>query len=209
MHTLKNAPTASGPTPLKEPEFADFATAAHLLQSIRGDSEIGLVTENNTNKLLVKLSEQAPDSEDVKQLSDLLSIPRSRKNLVFDQSFHALSTEDLTIQTRSLMGAMYYLSQNVRVPERHIKEGRVTVTRTEDGKIFDWGDVLSDIFTVRSRLTEPGNASVKVHYRGTWFYIDDFDLSSKTTFALLSQLFSLQAGEIQNLAPALTISLGN
>jgi len=47
-----------------------------------------------------------------------------------------------------------------------------------------------------------------VRYRGTWFYIDDADLNSKSTFGLLSYLFYLQAGDIKTFTPALTLPLG-
>jgi len=46
---------------------------------------------------------------------------------------------------------------------------------------------------------------VKVRHRGWWFYIEDTDLNTKSTFLLLVQLFNLQAGQITTIAPALTI----
>ncbi len=50
------------------------------------------------------------------------------------------------------------------------------------------------------------NAAVK--YRSSWFYIDDSDLTAKSTFALLMQLFALQAGEIKSTGPILTLPVG-
>jgi hypothetical protein len=49
---------------------------------------------------------------------------------------------------------------------------------------------------------------VAVQYRGSWFYIDDSDLSSKSTFNLLGQLFELQAGEAGGSVPLLTLPIG-
>ena len=45
-------------------------------------------------------------------------------------------------------------------------------------------------------------------YRGKWFYIADDDLTSQSTFSLLSQLFSLQAGQVKMAVPLLMISTG-
>ncbi|UCG16782.1 MAG: hypothetical protein JSV19_01855 [Phycisphaerales bacterium] len=51
-------------------------------------------------------------------------------------------------------------------------------------------------------------SAVAVRYRGYWFYIDDTDLHSKSTFALLRQLFSLPAGQFKGAAPVLTLPVG-
>ena len=55
---------------------------------------------------------------------------------------------------------------------------------------------------------KPDNAFVSVPYRGAWFYIADDDLNSKSTFTLLKQLFSLQAGQIKEAGPTLTLPVG-
>ena len=46
---------------------------------------------------------------------------------------------------------------------------------------------------------------VRLKYRNHWFYIDDSDLTSKSTFSLLMQLFALQAGEIKASGPVFTL----
>ena len=48
----------------------------------------------------------------------------------------------------------------------------------------------------------------KVRYRGSWFYIDDADLESKSTFSLLTYLFSIQASGSAAGGPLLTVSAG-
>ena len=40
MNGLKNAPTASGPTPSREPEFREFAEAAKLLRALQRDNRL-------------------------------------------------------------------------------------------------------------------------------------------------------------------------
>lgn len=44
--------------------------------------------------------------------------------------------------------------------------------------------------------------------RGSWFYIDDSDLDSKSTFSMLMQLFALQSGNSDGMTPVLTIPVG-
>jgi hypothetical protein len=44
-----------------------------------------------------------------------------------------------------------------------------------------------------------------VFYRNRWFYIDDRDADSKTTFALVSMLQMLQSGETSAITPLITL----
>ena len=208
---LENAPTASGPTPDIAPEYRAFREVAAVIRRLQLQRalDLGIAAEGNQHKLVMRLPGDSRNEADLLKLFTLLNLSAPGTVLVFSEGFDAGTTGDLRIRTRSLMGVMYYLSQNVQVPERHQSEGRVTRTVTDTGEPFDWSEVLGDLFTVHSRWTEPMDANVKVHYRGTWFYIDDRDLATKTTFGMLGQLFFLQAGEIKSLAPALTLSLGN
>ena len=103
---------------------------------------------------------------------------------------------------------MFYVSQAVEVPSEDISKGKVTQTQTPDGKIFDWDKVTGDLLKINSISEKPEENSMTIFYRGSWFYIDDSDLSSKSTFSLLSQIFSLQAGKIKDNAPLLTLPIG-
>jgi hypothetical protein len=58
------------------------------------------------------------------------------------------------------------------------------------------------------RRQAPQSAAIAVPYRGHWFYIDDRDLGAKSTFALLSQLFALQAGTQQGSNLQLSFPIG-
>ena len=208
---LKNAPTASGPTPDLAPEYRAFQEAATVIRQLQmqGTLNLGVASEGNWRKLVMRLTEDISNNPDLLKLVTLLGVSSPVSDLVFTEGFDDGTPGSFAIQTRSLMGILYYLSQNVRVPQRHRSKGLVTNTVTDTGEPFDWSEVLGDIFTVHSQWTEPANANVKVHYRGVWFYIDDRDLATKTTFGMLGQLFYLQAGEVRNMTPALTLSLGN
>jgi hypothetical protein len=43
---------------------------------------------------------------------------------------------------------------------------------------------------------------------GIWFYIADGDQTSKSTFLLLGNLFRLQAGDVEDVKPVLTLPVG-
>jgi len=116
--------------------------------------------------------------------------------------------DSMAVNTRSLLGTFFYLSQAVEVPESHQKQGLVTLTRDEEGEVFEWSRVTGDLFRVHSSWLRPTQAAVAVRYRDYWFYIDDADLNSKSTFALLGQIFGLQSGQVKSIAPVLTLPIG-
>jgi hypothetical protein len=90
-----------------------------------------------------------------------------------------------------------------------VELGRVTRTIYPNGDPFDWTCMTGDLLRIASSAQPLEHAAVQVRYRGTWFYIDDTHLDSKSTFSLLAQLFSLQAGEVKGDGPVLTLPLGD
>jgi hypothetical protein len=73
------------------------------------------------------------------------------------------------------------------------------------GVDFDWSQVTGALMRVCAWDAKPVETYLAVRHRNHWFYIQDGDQGSKSTFALLAQLFSLQSGEKTNLVPILTI----
>ena len=111
------------------------------------------------------------------------------------------------MSTRSFLGVMYYLSHSIDVPDKDKISGKVTITYDEYGNEFDWTELTKDLFKIKSGA-DNSNIAISTNYRDAWFYIDDTDLNSKTTFSLLMQLFSLQSGKSDGTAPLLTLPIG-
>ncbi len=116
--------------------------------------------------------------------------------------------ERLVLSTRSLLGVLFYLSHGIEVPRHHEDRGYVTTTYDSAGERFDWNAVTGDLLRIRVAERRPGNAAVAVPYRGAWFYVAQNDLGSKSTFALLGHLISLQAGGGDAAVPVLTLPIG-
>jgi len=100
--------------------------------------------------------------------------------------------DDIVISTRSFLEILFYLSQGVNVPVEHQMQGLVTLTVDETGAPFDWNEMLGDMFAVHSCKKCPEHAAVAVPYKGYWFYLDQRDLETLGTFALLQQLYSIE-----------------
>jgi hypothetical protein len=114
----------------------------------------------------------------------------------------------LTVTMRSLLELMYYLSHAIQVPPEHIEKGLVTITINPDGTPFDWEQLTGDLLRVCVAKHKPKQAAVAVKYRGYWYYIDDADISSKTTLALFRELTRLQKVGAAEGQPLLTLPVG-
>lgn len=196
---------------------ADLVLAAKegfsLRKSADGD---GFVLRGPKSRIELQIADQAMESPEVRELIQVLNLApgKSRFEVVFigtevvNREPNPPGFQRVFIATRALLGTMFYVSQNVDIPEAHECDGLVTQTRTEDGQPFDWNVVTGDLLRIQSQRLRPRDAAVAVQYRGYWFYIADTDLTSKSTFTLLSQLGSLQAGVEAGPGPVLTIPVG-
>jgi hypothetical protein len=109
----------------------------------------------------------------------------------------------ISIQGRSLLAAMYVLAYAVEVPQEDA--GRVPRLVDAQGRPVDAAAVIGSALRVRSGPAAPGDAAVAVPARGRWYWIDDLDLDSKNTLALLRMLLFLKSAETASAAPVVTI----
>lgn len=213
INGLNNAVGASGPTPSIPPIHEEFREVAKTLFALQKQSAIQMGEHISGDKSESVL--HLPDTGDNKEAD------RLRKQLSLDPSLNVYkvalggsviphSTGDtIEINTRSFLGVLFFLSQGVNVPDKDIESGKVTKTLNKNGETFDWNQPLKDLFRVESSAKAPKNASAVVRYRGNWFYIKDNDLHSKSTFMLISQMFSLRTGNSKGHSPILTIPVGS
>ncbi len=211
MNGLPNAPTASGPTPSVAPDYAEFTELAALLRKLQQQKALRMGYRQDGEKITrtVQISNSSHSQAEVDTFRQLLGLsPASREYVLAEGQAEPNQTRSISLATRSLMGVLFYLSHSVDVPEADKQAGVVTITRDRDGSEFDWGRLTAQLFHIRSSETLPQDASLRTLYRGHWFYIDDADLATKSTFSLLTQLFSLQAGDTEKASPLLTLPIG-
>jgi hypothetical protein len=209
MNGLRNAPTASGPTPSVEPEFKGFREAVKLLRMLQREQHL-VLTRNVTDKTVeFRIIDNQASSPTALRLKELLQLNPKLDRFTLAVGSDRQNDHTIAIVTRPLMAALNYLSQGVDVPERDLLAGRVRPTTRADGKTpFDWQELLGGVFEVHDSPTQPQNASVAIDYRGTWFYIADDDLDAKSTFVLLTQLIALHSVPPPPNGPALSINVG-
>ena len=216
VNDLLNAPTASGPTPEREPYYAPFADFAERMERLRSAGLMGFNWETKEHEtdplgrnprfwLNPPADPNSPLAADVAAVRHDLGLATG-KNDFSVTAFPVMRTPDeVGVRCRSLLGVMYFLSKAVEPPEPHVEAGLVAVTMGDDGQPFDWSKVTGRVMTIHSQADRPRKAFVAVQHRGWWFYIADDDQSSKATFGLLNILYSLQQATGKGKSPVLTL----
>lgn len=208
---LRNAVTASGPTPERAPDYAEFAEFARALRALQLADGL-LLGRHGTGDgaLTLAVTAQGRRSPAYETMREGLGLQGTRSAFPLRAGAQAGDGSEIVLQTRSLNGVLYFLANAVEVPSAHLREGRVVRTLDDAGQPFSWNRVLDGLMQVQVADKRPKDAAVAVPYRGYWFYIDDRDGNSKATFSLLTQLFALQAGQRGDAAaPVLTIPAGS
>ncbi len=210
MNGLRNAPRASGPTPSEPPQFARFKRATTLMRAIqkRNALDFGYSDIAGKKTPVMSIAREAREWEETRELKALLGLAPERDTFPLNTEADRPRPNSIGIETRSLTGMFFFLAHGVEVPQRDQAKGRVMVTRYQNGEPFDWNEVLGDVFQIRSQAAAPENAQVAIEYRGSWFYLDDSDLTSKYSLLLVEQLASLLGGQVEKETPVLTIPVG-
>jgi hypothetical protein len=220
LNQVKNAPRAAAPTLRRRvPDYRDFARVLDLIGELERQDTLDIVYESppvgdRPGRLVLRIAPEARDLAALQELTNLLGLTSGKTQYPLVYAHQVVGDEGvapldyLRVETRSFLGMLFFLAQAIEVPEPDVHTGKVATTRYETGEIFDWRLVTGDLLRIRAEPTRPSGAVIAVRYRGSWFYIDDADLPSKSTFSLLSQLFALQAGKTERLLPILTLPIG-
>lgn len=209
MGPLPNAPRASGPTPDRAPLFLEFFRACELLRElwVAGHLEFGETLRGEQAVLVMHIEPSLAADPRVAELARLLGLPGPTTTLMFTPTLRSHEPGMIPLVPRSLLAAMYYTSQGVDPPASDVRSGVVTRTVDEGDQPFDWARVTGKVMRIRSTRRKPGAAYMSVFYRDRWWYIDDDDLDSKSTFSFLSQALELLASDVKANAPVLTLPI--
>lgn len=209
INDLDNAAAASGPTPAFAPDTSDFEKLLSVIEKVgHGQFVLGYTIINDQKVLALDARMEMLERPEMQDFTEILKIDKHSFYVVnVEGNTDYRSNKEIDIKVRSLSGIEFYLSHGVQVPEEHIMQNKVQITKTADGEVFDWDSIFGDLFQIQSSRQEPSEdiAAVKCFWRGYWFYIDDTDIESKSTFMLLNQITALQSGNMEKSGPLLTL----
>ncbi len=191
-------------------------------QLVRGGSGLWQ-THMFEKNMALRFSPAEKDSADAKRLKELLGLTADRNNFpiveaelvnaekgrgIMGQSPGALDPsvvwEEIGLRGRSMLEILQVASKEVRVPDKDIERGTAAPNRPQDAPGTEGA---SDWLVIKSSDSKPSDSSLKIRYRGSWFYIEDTDLQSRETFAMLTALFAVVGGTVPGAHPVLTLPL--
>lgn len=191
----------------KERGYKAFSKVTSLIRALEREDLISGAKTREGNEPVLRFRDEARTRPEFSELLQLLGLESNTTQFPMITALDGVSEDSISFVTRSLDGIIFFLSLSVDVPQEDVDANKVTIIRDNDGNIFDWGKLTNGLMEVRYSESEPENAAVSVFYRDKWFYIDDSDPDSKSTFSLLSQIFALQSGNMRGNSPVLTLPI--
>jgi hypothetical protein len=179
----------------------DYRTLAAALRDLQRSGELTVGTDGATPPTLtLAFSPAAREMPAYQTVCKMLRASCGGEIIALRHGFSAPAAGAPTLATRSIYAALFYLAEGVDVPPGDAPSGAARARSAAGPR--------EDLFHVLTSASEPALAAVKVRYRNVWFYIADNDGDTKVTFALLSMLLTLQAGDTTKAAPLITLPGG-
>jgi hypothetical protein len=177
------------------------------------------VLVRNERKLVLKVNPEAINHPVLQELTELLNLRPARDHYEIIMAadvadplkYPSPPSPDLRITPRSTAQVYFYLANGVEVPPDHVAAGLIRPAVGPDGLPFDTRAVTAGLFSVHccKGHKPPPTAHIAVNYRDYWYYIDERDQATKTTFALVLELSRLDFGlEETTSGPFLTLPVG-
>jgi hypothetical protein len=211
--------TAGGPLPASSIKAGDIIEAAKNGYEYRPDSKgktWSLIKKNQ--QPVLRIDPSALNSPEMRIVAETfkLKVGLDKYDITqealspFPATYPREGVERLDLETRSMLQTLYFVSHGVEVPEEHLGQGLARRTADEWGNTFDWRQITNGLFAVRHQAgpERPPTARVAIPYRGYWFYIDESDHETKSTFSLLVELSRLELNNKAGPGPMLTLPVG-
>lgn len=169
-----------------EDGYVAFNAAVDLLADLREQRLVEFTVQNGKPEL--RFSPAAREQAAARELRRLLRLDPAVDGYELVSGSTMPDGRQIMISPRSLMSALHYLSFGIQAPEADQKAGRVSTKAP-----VEWSRQITRLFRVESSSEMPQEAYVAVFYRNSWFAVRDDDLSSKSSFVLLGQLYALHS----------------
>ena len=204
INGIYNRSSIGGQTRQADPEFYPLLDALRRLQ-LSGAVSLRLKKRGTDETGILILAERrtAEVDSDLRYVRKTLGV-RPGKISELAITFGALPRNDreIAVLSRSMLEILLEVAVGIDVPDAHVSAGRTSETARPADAQHPRDRPLIHIL---SGTAQPANTFSAVHYRDTWYWIDDDDLGSKRVFTFLMMFFSLAETGVTSQAPVLTV----
>lgn len=185
---------------------ADFVRAMELLREVQVASAVGMRVEEDKAKgstavLFFRRDELPADIvEKAAEIRRLLKLPAGVDKYALTYSPMRGQSNELAVNSRSMVQIMQIFAGYVDVPDLHVKEHRATVAFENANPGTRHQSLL-----IHSGKNKPDDAFAAVRYRNHWFWIEDGDLATKRVMTAIMFLFTLAETGDSGKLPLITI----
>lgn len=210
VHSVNSVRNRYGGSARARPADPEFYPLLERLRRIQDSGAIGLRVQkvNEMEGVMMSFRGKVDPSvqEDILFVRKTLGLDPSAGEVRVAYGSVAKDDKELALLTRSVLEIIIDLASYIEVPSIHVEEKRVNPTMPEETV---QGVPVPPLIRIHSSTDRPGEAFIAVPYRGSWFWIDDRDLRSKTLFSFLMFIFSLtETGGGKEGAPVITVPTG-
>ena len=183
-----------------DPRFVELMHAWGRLREARA---LGLRKDEGGQgaKIVVYQTREKIDSEAqsaLRFLQETLELDPDAREYTLRYGLVPETSQEIAVLTTSMLELMNELAWRADVPPEHVEDGRTGTTFMDD-------DEQSPLIRIHYAEEKPESSFVAIRNRDYWFYIDDRDVRSKRTFAILQILLSLTESGEPGRGPVVTI----
>jgi hypothetical protein len=203
LNGVRNRTTAAGAVREADPEFV---RALQLLREVQVAGAVGMRVEEDkarreTAVMFFRRDGVPADiAEKEAEIRRMLKLSADQQKFTLTYSPVRGATNELAVNSRSMLQIMSAFASYIDVPEKDLKEERAVPGNesvAQNGK--------APVVRIHGSKAKPADAFAAVHYRDQWFWVDDRDWRTKRALTAVMFFFTLaDTGQKENL-PLITI----
>jgi len=189
MNGVDNGWAAPGNRRQADPRFTELLEVWSRLRRARA---LGLrrvdPEENKQTQIVVYMVDNAAETgvaDDLRFLREALGLDPDADEFTLSYGLVPDEENEIAVLTSSILEIMNELAWRIDVPQEHIDDGRTSSTFLETEAD------TAPLIRIHHSKERPADSYVAVPNRDYWFYIDDRDVLSKRTFAMVQIVLSL------------------
>jgi hypothetical protein len=185
----------------------DFLRALDLLREVQAAGAFGMRVEEDkakgsTGVVLFRREDISPAiAEKMAEIRRLLRMPAEPQRFVLTYSPGRGATNELAVNSRSMLQIMQAFASHLEVPEAHLKD----LSAWPSPQDTPAAQSPRQAVRIHSGKQKPAAAFAAVRYRDYWFWVDNGDQQTKRTLTVIMFFFSLAETGSPEKLPLITI----